>query len=135
MTQTFNVEIDAHIAGSEAVFVQPDFRRKLIAALQALLQAEAVEAGLTPQEAYEAYSVIPGADDHAIDLQAVIRNLVASEIKRDEAPCSASTHFNSALAALVQGCPAYRAQAPEHQAVIDHALGEVAILHKNFHKL
>jgi len=70
-----------------------------------------------------------------LDLQAVIRDLVASELKRDEAPCSASTHFNSALAKLVQACPEYQAQAPEHQAVIDHALQEVEVLRKQFHKV
>jgi len=68
MTQTFHIEIHAHIADSETVFEQPDFKRKVINALQGVLQAEGEAVGLSPQEAWEAFSVIPGSPDVATQI-------------------------------------------------------------------
>lgn len=60
----YNIQITSHIPGSEKVFQVSDLRRRLINAIQQVLQEESIRYDLlTAQEAYEAFSVIPGVSD------------------------------------------------------------------------
>jgi len=53
------------------------------------------------------------------DIRKAVSNLLSYQAKRDDAPCSAETHFGSALITLIE-VSGYKTDNPEFQEIIDY---------------
>lgn len=85
-----------------------------------------------PGSDIEVYRRMANAQSTDEILEKVLNNLVLSVVKQEDAPMSASTHFNTALYDLLRLVPGYKAPAGEEgRDVIVEAVTEIKMLRGN----
>jgi hypothetical protein len=61
-------------------------------------------------------------------IKAVLSNILSFCVKHDDAPCSASTHLDTAICLLVELCPEYETHDNEKNEIISDAIENISML-------
>jgi len=61
-------------------------------------------------------------------IRSALGNILSFCVKQDDAPCSASTHLDTAICLLVEMCPDYDSHDDEKNEVIYDAIENISLL-------